>query len=134
MPEIRVVQSHIDDADPTYIWARVAALVGNDAWSAAGRIQTTNIKQYVIDNEQQVYNYIVNNGALDEELTKLLRMIQAKRLLKSSPLEGRTPEEVQAYVESQITSMATARDVVGDIAYQVALIYQVLGLTLEAVD
>jgi hypothetical protein len=134
MADVKIIRWQIDENDPSYIWGKVATLHENTAWAATGRIQTDDIVQYVADNEEQVRQYILNNGAVDERLTERLRVIQAKRLLAESPLSGRTPEEVQRYIEDRVTDLQGARETMGQMGYQIALIYQALGLTLKAVD
>jgi len=131
---VRIIRWQRDDQDESYIFVKAATLHEGDAWSVEDRVQTDDIEQFVADNEEQVRNYILNNGRLDEELTQDLRLRQAKRLLAESPLAGRTPEQVQTYILNNVTDFATARTMMGQMGYQIALIYQALGKTLEGVD
>ena len=129
---IRIIRSIRDEEQPEIFWAKLATLnASREAIALVISVETDNIQQYVLDNEMALEAQILANGEVDERLTAKMRARDAKRLLKQSVLEGKTLAQVETYIDTNVTNLATAKVAMRKMAGQIWMLYQVAGLVVE---
>ena len=129
---IRLIRSIPHEDREGTIWMRLAVLnADREAVTLVISAETDNPNRYIIDNAAALETQILTEGEIDERLTSRMRARDAKRLLKQSVLEGKTLAQVETYIDTNVTNLATAKVVMREMASQIWILYQVVEFLME---
>lgn len=129
---IRLIRSIPHEDREGTIWMRLAVLnADREAVTLVISAETDNPNRYIIDNAAALETQILTEGEIDERLTSRMRARDAKRLLKQSVLEGKTLAQVETYIDTNVTNLATAKVVMREMASQIRMLYQVVEFLME---